>query len=131
MKTTIESQALDLTFLILEGRQPKFIIGVSDAADLTTKVRKLIAERLLQEGKNLITLSVANLLPSELLSSVVEHTKSDQTDGIELTDIDQLSESRCTGLFAQLNFNRDALSRLKTPIVIWLTRSRLVQLAAV
>jgi hypothetical protein len=84
---------------------------------------------LLKKGKKSFAISVS-ALPFPLVHLLVKAMKEEGADIVHLTEIGALPKKGQARFFSELNFQRDALSGLGLPIVIWIPKRQIQQLAA-
>jgi hypothetical protein len=118
----------DLMFEI-ELPEPKFLVAICNGTGKVADLIRTLDNRLAGTGKRAVSIPV-EAFKTGLRTSLMRAIKDVRADVLHLTNISSLGKDPRRRFFSELNFQRDALSQLGLPIVVWLTKSEVQQLAA-
>jgi len=66
---------------------------------------------------------------NKLLSLLLENISNDRADVLSIVDISHESQERRLALYDALNFQRDAILKLRKPVLLWLTVEETFEIA--
>src|SRR5260370_1349402 len=112
-------QLRDLLFELVEGGRSKFLIVLCDNVWLRRHLEREI-DRELRWQRNRVARVSAPRQYENVFRTIIQQSRRKKVSAIYLHSLDRLGSARQHKVFAELNFHRDALSRLGVPIVIWL-----------
>jgi hypothetical protein len=109
--------------------EAKFLIAVCDRTPTAGKIIQTLNDKLLKKGKKSFSISIP-VLPFPLVHLLIRAVRDAGADVVHLMDIGAVPKKDLPRFFSELNFQRDALSGLGLPIVLWISKSQIQQLAS-
>src|SRR5215467_2609245 len=102
-------QLSDLTFEILEGRESKFLLVVSDDDDMSKRVRDILDQEIVLARKKIAVISITKATDN-LLQEFYSQSRLETPDAIALWGLQRLNSPVADSVLRQLNFHRDPLA---------------------
>jgi hypothetical protein len=109
--------------------EAKFLIAVCDGPKNVDEIVRDLDAKLSKKGRRSTSISPLNSktsLPKLLLKAV----RDAEADAVHVTGISSLPKKQLLRFLSELNFQRDVLTHLGLPIVIWISKNQVQQLAA-
>ncbi|HEX3103217.1 MAG TPA: hypothetical protein VHQ22_02130 [Terriglobales bacterium] len=119
----------ELAFELKEGVGPRFLIAVCDDKERAANLRNKLDTELMGVDKEPVVIGVP-LSSGNLVDAILYKTESRNPSVIHLVQEKDLPDVGTEKFFGELNFQRDSLSKLSAPFILWLYGRQIAQLAA-
>jgi len=119
----------ELAFELKEGCGPRFLIAICDDRERAAILRNKLDAELMGLDKAPVVIGVP-LSSGNLVDAILYKTESRNPSVIHLVQEKDLSDAGTEKFFGELNFQRDSLSKLSAPFILWLYGRQIAQLAA-
>lgn len=131
MMTQVRSDDVlkELEFELEEGSGPRFLLAVCDDDDRAKVIREAVEKRLELEGKDSVNLSPESIA-GNVVDAILTHSTSGNPTAVHLVQAKNYSQEQTDRFFRELNFQRDSISKLNVPVIIWVNSRQLPRLAS-
>jgi hypothetical protein len=119
----------ELEFELEEGSGPRFLLAVCDDDDRAKVIREAVDKRLELVGKDSVNLSSA-AITGNVVDAILAHSTTGNPAAVHLVQAKNFSQDQADRFFRELNFQRDSISKLSVPVILWVNSQQLPKLAS-
>jgi len=119
----------ELEFELEEGSGPRFLLAVCDDDDRAKAIREAVDKRLESVGKDSINLS-PTAITGNVVDAILAHSTTGNPAAVHLVQSKNFSSDQTDRFFRELNFQRDSISKLNVPVILWVNSGQLPKLAS-